>query len=205
MSNFKCQISNWKLEIINSLRRRAGFTLVELLIAIVIIGIIASIGYSSYNSAQMRARDAKRKQDLRSISVALELYYQKNKHYPCSSDWQLSSSADSLWIKDEVVIGVTSCGSTPFNTNYINSLPKDPLRNSGNPQGGVENGYAYWAASTVGFTGCPGASGQFYNLTTLLENSNDPDRNEIRDPKFCDGNGAFSTYNYPKNTFTIYP
>lgn len=51
-----------------------GFTIVELLIVIVIIGILAALVIVAYNGIQQRARDAKRKQDLALISKAISLY-----------------------------------------------------------------------------------------------------------------------------------
>ena len=66
-------------------KNRRGFTLIEIMIAISILAILATIGMTTYSQAQLRGRDAKRKQDLRAISTALELYYQRNKRFPCSS------------------------------------------------------------------------------------------------------------------------
>jgi prepilin-type N-terminal cleavage/methylation domain-containing protein len=51
---------------------RAGFTIVELLIVIVVIGILASIVVVSYNSAQKRGWDASVQSDLDSIAGLLE-------------------------------------------------------------------------------------------------------------------------------------
>ncbi|MDD5466135.1 MAG: prepilin-type N-terminal cleavage/methylation domain-containing protein [Candidatus Omnitrophica bacterium] len=70
-----------------SLRR--GFTLLELLIVIAIIGILVAMGTVSYSTAQKRARDSKRQGDLKAIQNAFEQYYSKNNgNYPssCSID-----------------------------------------------------------------------------------------------------------------------
>jgi len=52
-----------------------GFTLLEMLVVIGIIAILIGIGTVSYSTAQKKARDAKRKQDLNAIQNALEQYY----------------------------------------------------------------------------------------------------------------------------------
>jgi len=62
----------------------SGFTLLELLIVIVIIGVLATIGIGSFISSQEKARDAQRKSDLKNLSTALEIYYNDHDQYPLS-------------------------------------------------------------------------------------------------------------------------
>ena len=59
-----------------------GFTLVELLIVIVIIGILAAISLVTYNGVQQRARDTARIHKIKSIEKALSLYKIDNGDYP---------------------------------------------------------------------------------------------------------------------------
>lgn len=56
-------------------KRILGFTLIELLVVISIIAILITLGFTSFSSAQKKARDAKRKSDIRDIKNALEQYY----------------------------------------------------------------------------------------------------------------------------------
>jgi general secretion pathway protein G len=60
--------------------KRNGFTLIELLIVISILGILAALVTVNFNQARQRARDVSRKNDLKQIQNALELY--KNDQSP---------------------------------------------------------------------------------------------------------------------------
>ncbi len=57
---------------------KKAFTLLEMLVVVGIIAILVSIGTSSYSTAQKKARDAKRKSDLRTFQSAMEQCYAVN-------------------------------------------------------------------------------------------------------------------------------
>jgi type II secretion system protein G len=59
-----------------------GFTIVELLIVIVIIGVLASLVVVAYNGIQTRANVSKMQSDLRYMVKLLELYKADNGSYP---------------------------------------------------------------------------------------------------------------------------
>lgn len=59
-----------------------GFTLLEILVVISIIGLLIAMGSVSYSTAQKKGRDARRKGDIKAIQNALEEYYSVNSTYP---------------------------------------------------------------------------------------------------------------------------
>lgn len=63
---------------------KKGFTLVELLVVISIIGVLVTVALGSFRSSQARGRDAERKSDLKQISSSLELYYSDYGKYPAT-------------------------------------------------------------------------------------------------------------------------
>jgi prepilin-type N-terminal cleavage/methylation domain-containing protein len=66
-------------------KKQTGFTIVELLIVIVIIGILAAITIVAYNGIQGRANDAAVQNDLRGLADQFQLYYAENGVYPVGS------------------------------------------------------------------------------------------------------------------------
>ena len=66
------------------MRYHSGFTLVELLISIGIMGTLMAILLPNFMGARERAGDAQRIQDLGSMKSALRLYYNDNQSYPAS-------------------------------------------------------------------------------------------------------------------------
>ena len=61
-----------------------GFTLIEILIVVSIIGVLSSLTLLGLGSFRASGRDVKRVTDLRQITNALELYYAKTGNYPAT-------------------------------------------------------------------------------------------------------------------------
>lgn len=95
-----------------------GFTLVELLIAISLIGILTGVLLAVLNprGIQAKARDSQRISDLSKVKVALELYFADNRSYPIYNDfYALRLLAPPFGLLD---------------SKYINKLPVDPKNSS---------------------------------------------------------------------------
>lgn len=70
--------------------KKRAFTLFELLVSISIIGILIAVASLSYGTAQKKARDARRIEDLNSIQKAAEMYYSQYNAYPLASSFSNS-------------------------------------------------------------------------------------------------------------------
>lgn len=75
---------------------RSGFTIVELLIVIVVIGILAGLVFVQFNNVQGRARDSERKADIRLIESKLAEYRADNSSYPAALSDLPDTPTDAL-------------------------------------------------------------------------------------------------------------
>ncbi len=110
-----------------------GFSLIELMVSITIIGILSSIIYANFGGGNAKARDAERQTDLRIMQTALAQYKQQNGRYPAMGT---DTNGDGYASEGESSAYIT--GLTP---TYVKRLPTDPKRGS-NP------GYSYAVDST---------------------------------------------------------
>lgn len=63
-------------------RLQKGFTIVELLIVIVVIGILAGLVITTFNGIQKKGRDTERETDIKALHGQVEAYYAQNGKYP---------------------------------------------------------------------------------------------------------------------------
>jgi len=96
---------------IKSLKKQGGFTLLELLIVIVIIGILALLIIPNITSAPKKARDTKRKTDITTLRKGLEEYFVNNNVYPDSTAAAPNNGLNAL-----------TQGSAPI----VKTIPTDP-------------------------------------------------------------------------------
>jgi prepilin-type N-terminal cleavage/methylation domain-containing protein len=121
-------------------KNQAGFTIVELLIVIVVIGILAALVLNTFQGVQERARDTERRTDINSVATQLEAYYADFGHYPsgstttdtcgennsgvytgdCGLDVLTTRGLDSdaLSQPDSTAISVVATTPTPASGNY---------------------------------------------------------------------------------------
>ena len=93
-----------------------GFTIVELLIVIVVIGILAAITIVSFNGVTSKANVSKSQSDLKNMQKLIEMYKVDNGTYPnTSQNWYFSDAAGASG-GDGFIPGVVP--------TYAKSLPR---------------------------------------------------------------------------------
>jgi uncharacterized protein (TIGR02145 family)/prepilin-type N-terminal cleavage/methylation domain-containing protein len=124
---------------------KAGFTIVELLVVIVVIGILAAVTLVSYNGISQRAKVASIQAELTNASKKLAMYYTENSVYPDDLDTSgcptgpkidsnycikysqntsfdynlLTPSTYELFFSNDTLSYEVTESLTPFNTNKI--------------------------------------------------------------------------------------
>lgn len=133
--------------------RQSGFTLIEIMVVIVIIGILASVVVPRIMDNPDKARTAKAKHDIQALESALDIYRLDNYIYPTTDQ-----GLEAL---------VAKPGGSPEpknwkNGGYIKKLRKDPWGND----------YLYLSPGqhgetdiySLGADGAPGGEGVFADI-----------------------------------------
>lgn len=143
-------------------RDQQGFTIVELLIVIVVIGILAALVVTTYAGIQAKARDSKRRTDIQALQTQVEAFYATNNFYPA----------------------LANLNSTTWRADHMKSLDKDalydpsaPNTTDANPLSGSEatdsgKKYGYVALNSASATCADGdTTCATYTLSAYLESS----------------------------------
>jgi len=94
------------------MKNNVGFTLLELMIVIIILGVLAALISGNFITSLKKGRDARRKGDLEQIQRSLEMFYEDKKAYPASITF------DAKFCENN------PCGAT--DKVYMQKVPTDP-------------------------------------------------------------------------------
>jgi prepilin-type N-terminal cleavage/methylation domain-containing protein len=102
-------------------QKSRGFTLIEVMVVITIIGLLASIVLAAMTDARAKARDAQRVQMVKELQKALELYRNQNSgNYPCAAAMPACVSGGGQ-------VNVNGSASTTVFNNAISAYLTLPL------------------------------------------------------------------------------
>ena len=121
------------------IRNEKGFSLVELLIVIGIIGILATIVMMNMKGSEIGAKEAKLKSNLAVLREALVAYHADHGFFPCSSNDD-NSGADSTKFKRQLIWFTDYKGKTSQSRTsvyrfgpYLQEFPSNPFYSGNNP------------------------------------------------------------------------
>lgn len=163
------------------MKKQGGFTLIEILVVIVLIGLLASLLIVAFQGARRSARDGKRKADFETIRAAMEMFRRDNGYYPKFEGTAYGYGAIS---RLDLASYINPVPSDPINTNscaYIAGVSannyslltniedlndSDVLKNKGTPNN-IPGGTCLPSASdcrtyTVGTNPCNGISYNYW-------------------------------------------
>ncbi len=94
-----------------------GFSLLELLVAMMIIAVIATLGFKQYQKYSANARYVKAQDDLKTVAEGLDQYYLKHARYPDFGSYEAMVDGNSPLVK-ESLIKTGMSPQDPFNQPY---------------------------------------------------------------------------------------
>lgn len=138
----------------------SGFTIIELMVVVVIMGLLSSIIITSLAGSRAKGRDGQRISDLHQLQLALTLFFDRCGQYPLSM-----TSGASLRPSDTSLTADTCpniSGNTLTLSDFISKIPTPP---GGTP-------YSYYPISIYYTTNSVVGKGVSYVLVTTLEKDN---------------------------------
>lgn len=106
-------------------RHYQGFTIVELLIVIIVIGILSLLVFTTFSGVQARARDTKNADTAAKLAKAMEVYHAEKGMYP--TELQLS---DDTWVNANFPAAVQLRTDSKGKKAHFSQISADPAGES---------------------------------------------------------------------------
>lgn len=105
------------------MRRRPGFTILEVLVVVLFVGILATVAIYSLNVTRASNRDAKRASDVSVLRAALSQYWLQQATYPESAGVDLGRPGAGV---DRLVTGGFVAADSDVTPVYLERVPVGP-------------------------------------------------------------------------------
>lgn len=147
-----------------SLKNKKGFTIVELLIVIVVIGILATLVIVTFTGIQQKARNTERKTDINAVASHVEAFYAETGSYPTMAQMNDPAfrTANMKGLKADALADPKNAGSQTLAATSTSTV------------------YGYAVTQDDGTSACavvdsgPATTCTRYTITATLEDSNTP-------------------------------
>jgi general secretion pathway protein G len=137
-------------------KAKRGFTLVEIVVVITLIGLLSTFVILGFRVAQKKARDAQRIVDMQQLHLALESFYKVNGRYPAATEGACAHNTSFL---------TGGCMTALVTGGYIGKLPTDPS--------GTSYYYDGWCAFAKETSTGPSSNSQQFRMWTTGEMNHD--------------------------------
>lgn len=128
-------------------RRNRAFTLVEILIVVVILGILAAIVVPQFSSAAEDSKESAMKQNLLRMRQQIELYSQHhNNNYPTLTDF-----IDQMTLASDIDGDTATAGTAGYDFGpYLQKIPRNPYTDTVPLGNGAVGSSAWYYDETTG-------------------------------------------------------
>lgn len=164
-----------------------GFTVVELIIVIVTIGILAAVTTVAYSEVQSEARDTQRRSDVKRIADALAIHYGDNEHFFETGSGCGSSGAGNGWFSYTGGTYTKSISDCMKDAGYLPGGAQDPATGP-NGTSTPTTGFAYMKYH------CTINGEKRAYVFAKLENLPNGSTNPINDPTVCAHTAVDTSY-----------
>ena len=105
---------------LNKMKDQKGFTLIELMIVIAIIGILAAIAIPQFASYRKRGYNAAAQADLKNLATSEEAYFTDNYKYT-QTVANLTGSTYGFKTSDGITLAISAANTTDFTATASHS------------------------------------------------------------------------------------
>jgi prepilin-type N-terminal cleavage/methylation domain-containing protein len=116
-------------------KNNKGFTIVELLIVLIVIGILILLVLTTYSGIRAKSRNVSRQNDIDAISTQLESFYSQNGYYPSLADMNSQS-----WLNANMKLLNQNALVDPSSTTSSKMLADKPTKDEYSYEVSASNG-----------------------------------------------------------------